>query len=276
MQNKSKIPLQAIARIGIVLVILFGFYLMSHREFVKPVLISFLTFLLLLVCARIYRNIFRKKHIIKIHKEIKEKGLEQYIINFLNRFSFESNKIKGWTFRNRRIDWDRIHDLEKYLVEQDINLETGKEGDIYIILKNYIQEKESKLTTESISKEAQSFTKLSGTEFEKLLYRLFEKMGYTVELIGKSGDQGGDLIANKNGGRVLIQAKCYRDWSTGNDAVQQVVGAMKYYDCNKAMVITTSYFTQEAIALAKANNTELISKTRLQELLLEHLQESWG
>ncbi|MDI6820651.1 MAG: restriction endonuclease [Patescibacteria group bacterium] len=116
---------------------------------------------------------------------------------------------------------------------------------------------------------------LSGTDFEKLLYRLFEAMGYKVELVGHSGDQGGDLIANKEGERVLIQAKCYRDWSTGNAAVQQVVGAMNHYNCNKTIVVTTSHFTSEAIILAKDNKTELVSKERLQELLLKYLGESW-
>ena len=96
-----------------------------------------------------------------------------------------------------------------------------------------------------------------------------------MELIGRSGDQGGDLIANKNGERILIQAKCYRDWSTGNMAVQQVVGAMKLYNCNKAKVVTTSYFTKEAISLAKANGTELISREQLQELLMRFLNENW-
>lgn len=43
--------------------------------------------------------------------------------------------------------------------------------------------------------------------------------------------------------------------------MQQAVGAMKYYDCNKTMVITTSsIFTKEAVALAQANATELVSK----------------
>ena len=40
------------------------------------------------------------------------------------------------------------------------------------------------------------------------------------------------------------------------------------------MVITTSHFTPGAIALAEANKTELISKERLQELLLKFLGES--
>jgi HJR/Mrr/RecB family endonuclease len=76
--------------------------------------------------------------------------------------------------------------------------------------------------------------------------------------------------------RILIQAKCYKNVSVGNDAVQQAVAAKSYYDCNKAAVVTTSNFTREAIELAKVNNVELVAKPRLQELLVQHLSESWN
>jgi restriction system protein len=208
--------------------------------------------------------------------QIREKEQEDYIKNFINRFGFEGKKGKSYTFRNYSFDWDRINDLEKVLREKGVELQhNNRQKDIFTIMRYYIQNKEENLTRESIKNEPQSFAILSGSEFEKLLYRLFEAMGYKVQPIGRSGDQGGDLIANKDGERVLIQAKCYRDWSTGNAAVQQVVAAIKYYDCNKAMVVTTSRFTAEAIVLAKVNNTELIPKERLQELLLQYLKESW-
>lgn len=204
---------------------------------------------------------------------MRSSGQEDYLKNFINRFGRESGRGQGYTFRNHRFDWDRINDLKKILEEKGV---TSNEKDVFALLRFYIQEKEENLTRESIRKEPQRFEKLSGSNFEGLLSRLFEAMGYRVELTGRSGDQGGDLIANKEGERVLIQAKCYRDWSTGNAAVQQVVGAMKYYDCNKAMVVTTSHFTSEAIVLAKTNQTELVSKEQLQELLLKYLGESWG
>lgn len=204
---------------------------------------------------------------------LRNAGQEEYLKNFINRFGLEDTKREGWSYRNHGFDWDRINDLKKILNEKWI---VSNEKDIFALLRFYIQEKEEGLTMESIRKKTQKFDSLTGSEFEKLLGRLFEAMGYKVELTGKSGDQGGDLIANKDGERVLIQAKCYRDWSTGNAAVQQVVGAMKYYDCNKAMVITTSHFTKEAIALAVVNKTELISKERLQELLLQYLKEGWA
>ncbi len=213
-----------------------------------------------------------QRHFNILLNTIRRAGQEDYLKNFINRFGLENTKNGGWSFRGHDFNWDRINDLKKILREKGI---VSDENDVFAILRFYIQETEENVTRESIQKKPQKFTRLSGTEFEVLLSRLFQAMGYRTELTGKSGDQGGDLIANKEGERILIQAKCYRDWSTGNSAVQQVVGAMKYYDCNRAMVVTTSYFTTEAMALAKANKTELVSKEKLQELLLKYLGESW-
>jgi len=230
-------------------------------------------FIAIMFLWREIRYRLSQKNLSKVLANLRNARQEEYLKNFISRFGLENTRREGWSFRNYKFDWDRINDLKKILKEAGV---TSNEKDVFALLRFYIQEKEEQLTRESIRKEPQKLASLAGAEFEKLLYRLFEAMGYKVELIGKSGDQGGDLIANKYGERVLIQAKCYRDWSTGNDAVQQVVAAMKYYDCNKAMVITTSYFTSEAIVLAKANKTELISKERLQELLLNFLSESWS
>ena len=226
---------------------------------------------------RRWRENIKEKRFERLLEEVRNTGQEEYIINFINRFGFEGKKGRSWSFRNYFFDWERIDDLEKDLLKKITNLRADeKHRDIFSLLKHYIQQKEEKLTLESIKKEPQKFASLTGSEFEKLIYRLFTAIGYSVEWIGKSGDQGGDLIANKEGERLLIQTKCYRDWSTGNEAVQQVVAAMKYYDCNKAIIITTSYFTPQAIALAKANKTDLISKERLQKMLLDYLGESWS
>ena len=256
---------------GISVLILFGlasyFYTNPGKSIAYIFALGFITAAVLLLRKWIIKN-----HFDSILNKLKDSGQEEYLKNFINRFGLEGRKSQGWTFRNRNFEWDRINDLKKIFREKGI---ISREKDIFLLLRFYIQEKEEALTRESIHREPQKFARLIGPDFEKLLYRLFEARGYRVELIGRSGDQGGDLIANKNGERVLIQAKCYRDWSTGNAAVQQVVGAMKRYDCNKTMVVTTSYFTPEAITLAKDNSTELISKKQLQEVLLQYLGESW-
>ena len=115
---------------------------------------------------------------------------------------------------------------------------------------------------------------MGGTEFENLLVKLFQSMKYIVEHPGSVGDQGGDLILNKDGERILIQAKCYTN-NIGNKAVQEAVAAQKYYVCNKVMVVGTSDFTQQAIDLAKMNDVELVGKKQLQEMILLYLNESW-
>lgn len=262
--------------IVIYFVILAIFYFSNRTLFWKLVIYGFIVIIIFFGIAFTLKMVERKRFL-KLLREIRKSGQEDYIKNFINRFGFEAKAGKGFFYLRHNFEWDRIDDLEKVLLERGIKLKcSDKKRDIYKVLRFYIKGKEENLTRESIKKEPQKFASLSGSEFEKLLYRLFESMGYTVEWIGKAGDQDGDLIANKDGIRTLIQAKCYRDWSTGNAAVQQVVAAMKYYDCNKTLVVTTSVFTNEAIQLARANNTELVGKHRLQEMFLNYLGESWS
>lgn len=252
----------------LVLVIMIGYFFINP----KGAVVVFVSIMAGIVLFLFIRKYLRKKHFDKVLADLKANNQEEYLRNFISRFGLEDGKNRGWVFRKHNFDWDRINDLKKFFKEKNI---ISNDKDIFSLLSFYIQEKEEYLTRESIRTESQLFSNLSGTDFEKLLYRLFEKMGYAVEHIGHTGDQGADLIISKNGEHILIQAKCYKNWGTGNEAVQQVVGAMKYYNCSRAMVVTTSYFTPAAIALAKANKTELISNEQLKELLLKYLGESW-
>lgn len=102
---------------------------------------------------------------------------------------------------------------------------------------------------------------LDGFQFEEF----YRKAGYKVHITKKSGDQGADLIVEKNGVSTAIQTKKYAG-HVGNSAIQEVVAAMKYYDCDKTMVITTGKFTKSAYELAGRNGVQLIDKKGLDEL----------
>ncbi|MGC9603187.1 MAG: restriction endonuclease [Minisyncoccia bacterium] len=256
---------------------LFGLWFTDRAGFWR-IMIYMVVAIVVIAALVIFLKIARRqkagRHFEWVLENLKKSGREDYLKNFISRWGLEKASADRYHVRNHYFDWDRINDLKKILGEAGV---TSDDRDVFDLLQYYVQGKEESLTRESIKKEPQRFAYLSGTDFEKLLYRLFEAMGYKVEHIGRSGDQGGDLIANREGERILIQAKCYRDWSVGNEAVQQVVGAMKFYDCSKTMVITTSMtFTPEAHALAQANNTDLISKDELCGMLLKYLGESWG
>lgn len=98
--------------------------------------------------------------------------------------------------------------------------------------------------------------KMSGELFEKYLEVLFERLGYKVERTRYIGDYGADLIVQKDGIKTVVQAKRYRG-KVGVRAIQEAVGAKGYYNCDKAMVITNSYFTRQAKELASKNGVEL-------------------
>ncbi|MDD2646485.1 MAG: restriction endonuclease [Patescibacteria group bacterium] len=205
---------------------------------------------------------------------ISQAGLEESINNFIVRFGLGERSKNAWRRRNYNIDWYRIHDLQEDLAKQNIKFTLT---DMSILLSHYINKREHDVTTKSINASTiNSFTKLSSSDFERLLDRLYRVMGYSVQLNGRTGDQGGDLIATKGQERILIQAKCYINSTVGNSAVQQVVAARNHYDCNRAAVVTSGYFTKEAVELAKTNNVELIPREILQKMLLDYLHESWN
>jgi len=237
-------------------------------------IVFFVTVLSAVVLFQKFKEQRRRKRIAKIIDVIKKAGLEEYIKNFITRFGLGQEKSKNvWQRRGYKIDWSRINDLKDFLQTKGISFSAS---DISILLTHYIDEREYEVTSNSIGVITRNFQELSGADFEKLLYRLYEKLGYSIQLTGKVGDQGGDLVATKDQERILIQAKCYRNFSVGNDAIQQAVAAKNYYGCNKAMVVTTSEFTREALDLAKANGVELVSKRILQKMLIDYLKESWN
>lgn len=104
--------------------------------------------------------------------------------------------------------------------------------------------------------------KMTGIEFEEFLKAHFEEIGYKAKMTPTTNDYGADLILNKDGEKIVVQAKRWND-KVGNTAVQEIVSAKGYYKADRAMVITNSYYTNNAYELAKANNVELWDRNNL-------------
>lgn len=98
--------------------------------------------------------------------------------------------------------------------------------------------------------------KMTGEEFEVYLKVYFENNGYKVEQTPASNDYGADLICTNKDGVMVVQAKRY-DANVGTAAVQEVVAAREYYEAERCLVVTNSYFTRNAKSLAEANDVEL-------------------
>ncbi|HAQ62835.1 MAG TPA: hypothetical protein DCR23_00055 [Ruminococcaceae bacterium] len=105
---------------------------------------------------------------------------------------------------------------------------------------------------------------MTGIEFEDFLCELFQKDGYKTSITKASGDQGIDVLLERHGLRIGVQAKCYSS-TVGNFAIQEAVAGKMFYNCDKVMVVTNNYFTNAAIELAKANDVILWDRNMLKE-----------
>ena len=107
---------------------------------------------------------------------------------------------------------------------------------------------------------------MKGVEFEKLLKAHFEKMGYSVKLTNASNDYGADLLLRKGTYCIAVQAKRYSP-KVGIKAVQEIASSLNHYGASKGIVVTNSYYTKNAIELAKTNSIELWDRDKLLDVM---------
>lgn len=113
-----------------------------------------------------------------------------------------------------------------------------------------------------------AISKLTGREFEELIAFCFEQLDYVVKLTPHSHDYGADILLYMGGHKVVAQVKRWKD-SVGVAGVREAIGAIKYYNADRALVITNSTFTRDARKLAYVNQVELWDRDQLIELLLK-------
>lgn len=124
----------------------------------------------------------------------------------------------------------------------------------------YHSEKQRKL-----SSGMSNISQMTGVEFERYLANIFKSSWYTIEMTPESWDQWADIIAEKGQRKLVIQAKRYK-WTVWNGSVQEVIGAIRYYEWTEWWVITNSLFTNSARELARVNNITLIDGVGLETL----------
>jgi restriction endonuclease Mrr len=106
--------------------------------------------------------------------------------------------------------------------------------------------------------------RMDGLDFEVVVANLFNAKGYDARVTNGSGDQGADVVAEKDFEKIVIQAKRYKG-KVSNSAVQEVVASMKHYNADRGLVITNSEFTSSARELASSNDIQLWNGRKLKE-----------
>ena len=122
---------------------------------------------------------------------------------------------------------------------------------------------------------------VSPANFENLIIKLLEKMGYghgedSSKHLGGTNDGGVDGVIEQDAlglDRVYIQAKRYQDESSvGPSAIQAFSGSLNMHRVEKGLFVTSSSFSKGAEEAAKklTQNIVLIDGNELARLMIEH------
>jgi restriction system protein len=114
----------------------------------------------------------------------------------------------------------------------------------------------------------QTVQKLSWQDFEFLLSEWFKKEGFSTELTGGGGADGGvDIKLYREGELYLVQCKHYKAWKVSVQVVRELFGVMAAEKAVGGYVVTSGKFTKDAIEFAEGKNLTLIDGAQLETIL---------
>ncbi|WP_054941722.1 restriction endonuclease [Paenibacillus ihuae] len=134
---------------------------------------------------------------------------------------------------------------------------------VTLIMRNIGNKRDERLKRSGIA----DIDKMEGIQFEKYLGHLFRAQGYKCEVTKAAGDYGADLIIQKDGKKIVVQAKRYSK-NVGIKAVQEAQASIAHYGASEAWVVSNSDYTAAAYDLAKSNRVKLINREALIEMIL--------
>jgi restriction system protein len=106
---------------------------------------------------------------------------------------------------------------------------------------------------------------MTPTEFETFCAEELRQAGWNARVTMQSRDQGVDVIAEKNGRRVVLQCKLYAR-PVGNKAVQEATAARAHEQADFGIVVSNNRYTDAAEQLASTNGILLLHYRDLQNL----------
>lgn len=103
------------------------------------------------------------------------------------------------------------------------------------------------------------------TDYEHFCAEQLRFVGWEARTTKGSGDQGTDIIAEKDNIRLVVQCKLYTS-PVGNKAVQEISAARLHERANLAAVVTNNRYTPAAQQLAHTNNVMLLHHSELKDI----------
>jgi restriction system protein len=121
----------------------------------------------------------------------------------------------------------------------------------------------------------ESLKEMSWQDFEILVGEFYRRQGYSVTQAGGAHPDGGvDLILTAAGKTILVQCKHWKVYKVGVKVVREIYGVMTSENADEAIVITSGYFTPEALDFANAKPIQLIDGKALVRMITE-VKDIW-
>ena len=106
---------------------------------------------------------------------------------------------------------------------------------------------------------------MTPADFEAYCADALRRAGWKASLTGASHDQGVDIVAEKEGLRVVLQCKLYTR-PVGNKSVQEAAAGRAHERAHRAAVVTNNSYTPAAEQLAATNGVLLLHHGDLRNL----------
>ena len=189
-------------------------------------------------------------------------SMERICYKIMAKSKKEFRNNRSGTIAEYQIFKEDIEDIkEKYFDQETVEFAEKQLS----ILENAIHPDDSffKATIPACDPCEKDFDNMNGHEFEYWCANLLKKIGYVnVHVTPGSGDQGVDVLAEKEGIKYAIQCKCYSS-DLGNTPVQEVNAGKQMYGCQIGAVMTNRHFTKGAKELASKTGVLLWDRDTL-------------
>ena len=90
---------------------------------------------------------------------------------------------------------------------------------------------------------------------------LFEALGYEVEQVGGTGDEGADLRLRRKDLLAIVQCKYHKRSVVGSPELQKFLGTIHHTRSHKGFFVTTSTFSLAAEKFVADHPIELVDGT---------------
>ena len=164
-----------------------------------------------------------------------------------------------------------LYKIERYAARLDGDERTRVERELGAIRDGIHESRERSETLRRQAKRADlklaQLSTLTPEGFEEFVAEVFEALGYEVEQVGGTGDEGADLRLSRDGVRAVVQCKYHSRGVVGSPELQKFLGTIHHTKSHKGYFVTTRTFSLAAEKFVASHPIELVDGPRLVELV---------